>query len=362
MTLRKFGDQTYAQAVKLAQLYAVAPFVFNGLAVMRRSGILACLDRLKGDETLSSGEVAEGSGMDLFAVKLLLDMAVAADVVIGDDQGRFCLSKTGRLLASDPMTSANFDFAADVCSRGMDHLGEALRTGTPAGLRELAPGAGTIYQALSGLPEPARTSWFAYDHFYSDRSFAEALRCIASRMTPGLIHDVGGNTGRFALAAAGAFPECRIRIIDLPGQCRLAEENARSAGLEGRISTFPWDLLAADGDLPGEADLWWMSQLVECFSQEQLAGILQLIRRSIRPDALLAVSSFFGDRLPNDVAALVVESQSLYFAALANGVSRFHHFADFLPVAEEAGFALDGEPASLGLGSLLVFLKPVPAV
>ncbi len=358
MTLKKFSDQKVMDAYRLAQIYAVAPFIFQGIAAMRQLGILQVLSQQIEDQSLGLEEICQETQQSEYTIRLLLDMAVAADIVIQKEDRSYMLSKTGQLLADDQMTRVNFDFAADTCYCGMAHLTEALRTGKPAGLKELDQKNTTIYQALSTLPEPARSSWFNYDHYYSDLTFDKSAEEIIKRFSPQQIYDVGGNTGKFALALARQSPTAKITIIDLPQQCALAQQNIHQAELDDRITTFGYDLLSPERQLPHDADVWWMSQLVECFSLEDNLQILTRIRKAMRPDAILIISSIFGDRQSNDIAKLVVEAQSLYFTTLANGVSRFHHLDHFTAIIEEAGFEIREILEKKQLSTTMLFLNP----
>lgn len=62
-----------------------------------------------------------------------------------------------------PLTRINMEFSQHVCYQAMGHLLEAIREGQPTGLKVFGDWA-TIYPALSQLPEPARQSWFDFDH------------------------------------------------------------------------------------------------------------------------------------------------------------------------------------------------------
>lgn len=361
MTLRNFNDISAQNALKTAGMIAAAPFVFQAVKSMKDLNILQTLASLSGEHTLSKAELSEKTGASLYAVSVLLDLAEVADIVIKTPQNTYSLSKIGMYLADEPMTTVNFDFAADVCYRGMEDLTRSLQNNKPEGLKVFSETESTIYPILSKLPEPARTSWFAFDHFYSDRVFEQALVYLlhqerSFKVTH--ICDIGGNTGRFALAATKANSELKVTIADLPQQCALAMENITKAGLTDRIFTYPLNILAPDVTLPKGADMYWMSQFLDCFSCEQVVFILKRVQEAMDDNAILVVNEIFGDRQKNDTARLIVEANSLYFTALANGVSRFYHADEFMALAQEAGLILFDEQNGLGMGhSLLLFKK-----
>jgi hypothetical protein len=112
-------------------------------------------------------EVAAATGLSTYAARVLLEAGLGMRIVWRRDE-RFHLGKVGHFLLNDEMTRVNFDFSRDVCYAAAARLDEALASGRPSGLASLGPWP-TLYEGLSALPEPARRSWFAFDHFYSDR-------------------------------------------------------------------------------------------------------------------------------------------------------------------------------------------------
>lgn len=183
-------------ALTAAQRIAFAPFIFQATVCAQRCGLFACI--LEHEAGLTEAAIAQHTQLSAYAVSVLVDVLIAADVLEQHD-GRIQLTKTGQCLALDSMTVVNINFTADVCYRGLEHLAQALRSGKPEGLQELGPWQ-TIYPALAELPEPARTSWFAFDHYYSDRYFDALARQIAEDFNPKVLLDIGGNTGKFAAA------------------------------------------------------------------------------------------------------------------------------------------------------------------
>ena len=361
MTVRHFNDERAPEALHKANFIALAPFIFAAAKAMRDLGFFRLLaDSEKG---LTKRELADKAGVTLYAASVLIDAAYRADMVCSEEEEtgkdtRWILTKTGLYLATDRMTEVNLSFSADVCAEGLLSLTESLKTGKPAGLRTFSETASTIYPLLETLPEPARTSWFDYDHFYSDHVFEEELPILRRETSFRSVCDVGGNTGKFALAAAAFDPDVHVTIADLPEQCAAAKEKIADAGLSSRIALNPCDILkSSPADLPGGIDVWWMSQFLDCFSSEQAVQILRLVRDAMEEGAVLAVNEIFGDRQRRDTAALVVDECSLYFTAIANGVSRFFNSAEFMECLETAGFKVKALHDGLGLGHTLIIAE-----
>ncbi len=341
-------------AISLAQTIAFAPMLFQACWALRESGLLAQLDQA-GSQGITLAQAAEACQLTPYAVGVLLDMGVSGQVVL-QHEDRYRLGKVGHFLLHDAMTRVNMDFSQHVCYQGMGHLLEALRSGTPAGLKVFGEWP-TIYPALSQLPAEAKTSWFAFDHFYSDRAFAAALPLIQA-LKPRHLYDVGGNTGKWALTCAQAEPALEVTILDLPAQIAVAQEQIRAAGLEARIHCHAVDLLSATS-LPGAADLWWMSQFLDCFSPSQIGQILTLVRQSMRPGARLAILELFPDRQSFPAASFSLHATSLYFTALANGNSRFYPAQVLLDALAQAGFVIEQQWEDVGgRGHTLLLVTP----
>lgn len=356
MTIKNYNDITAADALKKAQEYAVAPFIFQSIVCMKKFGVFKLFAELKNGETLTKKEIADKCGISMYASSVLVDMAVTADILIENDD-TYTLSKVGCYLAWDKMTNVNLDFSNEVCYEGLQNLDTSLQHGRAEGLKYFTEAHETIYPYLSSLPKNAKDAWFAFDHFYSDHVFATALKEIFAEKSYKHIYDIGGNTGKFAIEAATFNPDVKVTIIDLPEQCVLARQNCAERNLSDRISTYSVNMLSEKVLLPKEADLWWMSQFLDCFSEDQIERILSLVYSSMPNDATLIINEIFGDRQKNDTASLVVDANSLYFTALANGTSRFYHAREFLKIVEKVGFKLRKEINHVGMGHTLLFLQ-----
>lgn len=340
-------------AKEAAQRLAFAPIAFQAALSLRDLGILAAVDA-SGTHGMTLAEIAQSSGIPVYGVGVLLDMGLSTRLVIEKDT-RFMLARLGHFVLHDGMTRANMDFTADVCYRGMAGLSDAIRTGKPAGLREFGDWS-TIYPALSQLPEQARHSWFAFDHFYSDHAFRELLPRVFSTR-PARLVDIGANTGRWALRCCAHDADVQITLVDLPAQLDIAVDNLQAAGFGARVQAHPVDILDASQALPQTGDVWWMSQFLDCFSPRQVVDILRRVRAAMPAGATLYVLECFWDRQRFEAAAYSLNATSLYFTCMANGNSRFYRCGDFVELVSEAGLALIEQIDGIGLGHSLLCLR-----
>ena len=345
------------EAQARAEWIAWGPIVFQASRLMLKFGILDLLR--DSDEGMTIEEVAAKTGLSQYAAKCLLEASLCIGTVLVDTAtGRFTLAKTGWFLINDPATRVNIDFNHDVNYEGWFHLEEALKEGRPAGLKHFGDWP-TVYEGLSQLPADAQKSWFGFDHFYSDSSFPEALQIVFANK-PKTLLDVGGNTGRWAMQCVGYDQDVNVTIMDLPQQIDMME--AQTAGKPGadRIDGFGTDLLDPSNSFPQNKhyDAIWMSQFLDCFSEEQVLSILERAARIMDGTSRLYIMETLWDRQRFEPAAFCLTMTSLYFTAIANGNSKMFHSEDLSRLVRQAGLEVEIIHDNLGQGhSILVCRK-----
>ena len=344
------------EAQRLAQFIAFGPIVFQACRLLVEFGILEAVRDAENGLTIA--EAARETGVSDYAARVLLEAGLSAGVVLVDPEtDRFQLSKTGWFLLNDPATKVNMAFNHDVNYLGFYKLDEALWEGRPAGLSALGDWE-TIYEGLSSLPEQAKKSWFAFDHFYSDHSFDEAL-AIVFALHPKRILDVGGNTGRWALKCVEYDPDVRVTVADLPQQIGLMQEQTAGKTGADRISGYAVNLLDEASRLPAEPvfDVVWMSQFLDCFSESQIESILCRTAAILAPGSRLCIMETFWDRQRFEPAAFCLTMTSLYFTAMANGNSKMYHSDDFIRIVDRAGLEVESVHDGLGQGHTILVCK-----
>jgi hypothetical protein len=338
------------EALRHAQVIAFAPFIFQGCRLLRDKGVLQWLKEHKKGSTLD--DVATACGLSRYGAKVLLEAGLGAYVVVRSEDGLWNIARAGQYLLDDPMTRVNFDFTNDVCYQGLFKLDEAIETGKPAGLSTFGEWP-TIYEGLMRLPPRALESWLSFDHFYSDNSFPQALREVFSKK-PAKLLDVGGNTGKWALACLRHDAEVRVTIADLPGQLDKATANMEAAGVAARFTAHPMDLLDPTQPLPPGHDAIWMSQFLDCFSEEQVVTILKRVREALAPGGSAWIMETVWDRQEHEAGALCLQMTSLYFTVMANGNSKMFNWADLSRLVESSGMRVEEIVDGLGWGHSLI--------
>lgn len=343
---------TAVQAQRLAQEIAFGPVVFQVSRLMLKFGLFEMFRDAPNGLTLE--ELTEKSRLTRYAVQVLLESSLTIGTILLKE-GKFYLGKAGWFLLTDEMARVNMDFNQDVNYLGLFHLEEALLNGKPEGLNVFGNWP-TIYEGLSALPEQVQKSWFGFDHFYSDNSFKQALEIVFGRPLRSLL-DVGGNTGRWATKCVAHSQEVEVTIMDLPQQLDMMRE--QTIGLEGagRIHGYAANLLDQGTVFPKPFDAIWMSQFLDCFSEEEVLSILSRAALSMQADTRLYIMETFWDRQRFETASYCLAQISLYFTAMANGNSKMYYSGDMVRLVEKAGLVVENMHDGLGLGHCIMECK-----
>jgi precorrin-6B methylase 2 len=342
------------EALYEAQKIAYAPVVFQVVRSLRDLGILKLLEQ-SGKQGMTAAGIGQALGLSRYGVETLLESGSSVDVVEYDNDTStayrdrvYFLSKTGYFLLNDPMTRVNMDFNHHVCYHGLARLDEAVSEGKPRGLASLDEDRSTFYEALPHLPDAARNSWYAFDHYYSDISYPLILPLVLGSQ-PASIVDVGTNTGKFAIFIARNDPDIRIQMIDLPDQLAIARRNAADAGVAGRINAIAMDLRDTGSRLPAGLDVYWMSQFLSCFGQHEIISILKRAREAMHRESRLFIMETCWDRQQHEAAAFSLVNTSPYFTCIANGNSKMYHSEELLDCIANAGLEMVQVTDGLGI-------------
>lgn len=340
------------EAQRQAEFIAWTPVVFQVSRLMVKFGVLDLLREAQ--EGLTIEELQQRTELSKYALKILLEASLSiGTILISEETDKYSLSKTGWFLLNDPATRVNIDFNHDVNYRGLFFLEDALKSGKPEGLKTLGNWP-TIYEGLSQLDPQVQKSWFAFDHFYSDNSFDEALGIVFAKH-PRRIMDVGGNTGRFALRCVEHDKDVNVAIVDLPGQIRMMLENIKGKEGSERIGGYATNILDDTNTLPvGQWDAIWMSQFLDCFSEDEIYRILCRTHEVMTERTTLYIMETFWNRQKYEPASLCLTMTSVYFTVMANGNSKMYHSDDLVSQIDRAGLEVIATHDGLGQGHTIL--------
>ncbi len=356
-----YSDKIRAIDAKIeAQKIAFSPLTFQAIRALIELGLLERINAA-GDEGITVKQLSDDSKISLYGVGVLTEMALGMGVLKlnpDSEEEKLTLGKIGFFLLEDDLTKVNLQFTNDICYKGAFNLIDSVKSGKPEGLKVFGDKWTTVYEALSTLPERAKNSWFAFDHFYSDVAFPEALP-IVYKNKPKKLFDIGGNTAKWAITSCKYDSDVHVTIVDLPGQTQVAIENAKKAGFEDRIDAVSGNILDLNTKLPSGANAVWMSQFLDCFSLHQVTKILTKIHNSVDENCDIWVMEPLWDMQKFEGESYALQATSLYFTCIANGNSKMYRYGELVDAIEQAGFKLVAGHHNLGSNfySLLNFRK-----
>lgn len=344
--------RTAFEAKEAAQWIAFGPVIFQAARVLRNSGILKLLEDNK--QGLTNEEIAESTRLSNYGVRVLLESGLSLGLVLVNEK-KYTLGKVGYFILNDALTNTNMDFVHDVNYNGLYYLDEAIETGKPAGLKTLGNWP-TIYEGLSQLPPHIQKSWFSFDHYFSDDAFPLVLPMVYNGQVKKLL-DIGGNTGKWAIASTKFDPNVHITIMDLPGQLNVAKQKIAELRLNERVDFVAANILDETVKFPKGFDVIWMSQFLDCFSEAEIVSILERCYEALDEHGQVMILEPYWDRQKFEIASFCLQQTSLYFTALANGNSQMYSAEIFIKCIEQAGFEIVEQTDHIGLSQTLIKCK-----
>jgi len=346
-------NKTAVQAIRDAQFIAFAPYIFQASVIMRDRGILGYIEATRATGATIQ-EVADKMKMPYYGVRVLMEAALGIGLLYRRE-GRYFLSKTGHVFINHPMARINTDFMRDVCYDGARDLEASINDGKPRGLKHLGDWE-TIYQGLSILPEPANSSWFAFDHYYSDHAFPEILPHVFA-LSPTRILDIGANTGKWALSCLEYSKDVHVGLLDLQVQLNVAQKNIEKAGFADRVTYHEHNILDNSIALPKGYDVIFMSQFLDCFADKEIVDILSKCHDALADHGRVFVNETFWDCQRFEASAFSLQMASLYFTTMANGNSQMYDSEVYLKLIDDTGFEVVHQYNNIGLSHTLLEMK-----
>jgi ubiquinone/menaquinone biosynthesis C-methylase UbiE len=346
-------NKTAFEAISAAQFIAFAPLLFQASKALRDLGILKLVSE-HGEDGLTLQEIYPKVNLTEYGTRVLLEAGLGIGLVIRNDE-KYTITKTGHFILHDKMTNVNMDFSNDVCYEGAFSLQDSIKESKPTGLKALG-NWDTIYEGLSILPQPAKDSWFHFDHYYSDGSFDIALNQVFKNK-PKHILDIGANTGKFTLKSMAKDADVKITLLDLPIQLAVAKENIEKAGFTNRVTYHPINILDDANRFPKGADAIWMSQFLDCFSEDEIVSILKRCHEAITDDGHIYIMETFWDKQKFEIGAFSLQMTSLYFTNIANGNSQMYDSVVFNKLIDKAGFKIIEQIDRVGVSHTIQVLQ-----
>jgi hypothetical protein len=337
-----------------AQKIAFGPSAFQAAKALRDLKILEIVQNA-GSEGISQKEIVHQTKLSNYGVRVLLEAGLGMQLLLLNEN-KYNISKIGYFIQNDPMTIANMNFTHDVNYLGFFKFVESIKESKPIGLEVFGQEWDTVYQALSSLPKQVQDSWFAFDHFYSDGSFNEVLPLVFKN-NPKYILDIGGNTGKWSLQCVKYNDDVKVTIVDLPQQCIMAQQNLSKYSESNRIKYYPCNVLSEKTIFPKNQDVIWMSQFLDCFSDEEIISIVKKVVSIMNYNTRLYIMETFWDNQKYNAAAYCLQQTSLYFTCIANGNSQMYRSDIFIDLLNKAGVQVEEMHHPIGISHTVLICK-----
>ncbi len=338
-------------AINHAHFIAFAPYVWEATSLLKEKNILTIIQKSDG---ITIEEIVDQVDISHYGVRILIEAGMGIGLVYRK-KDRIFLSKTGYFFLNDKSVVTNYNFMKDVCYEGADSLQESIENSKPEGLKKLGKWK-HIYEGLPYLPQKAKDSWFKFDHHYSDITFDELLPLVFE-VQPKKIMDIGGNTGRWALNCMNYNKDVELGLVDLDVQLNVAKEAIADAGFADRTSYHEMDIRKPENNLPKGYDVIWMSQFLDCFSDDQIVAILKKCYQVADENTTIFINETFWDLQDFEISAFALQMTSLYFTTMANGCSQMYDSKVFFKLIDKAGFKIVDQHNMKGIAHTLLALK-----
>ena len=326
------------EALSSAQKLAFAPFTFQAVGAMIDLGILKFLD----NNSSNIESIIKNCKVSKYTAITLLQVGVYSEILEKSEE-LYSLTPLGECFLHDEMTVKNFNFMRDVCYLGAYELTESFLKESPCGLQKYFVDSETIYPHVPNLPEKARKSWYDFDYFYSDNCYEDVLKIIFKDDIKE-IFNIGGNIGKFEKTCKKYHPDCNLNIIDLPVNKDMAEKNVNS----DNFKFFSCDLLSEE-KLPPISGAVFMSQFLDCFSENQILKIFEKIKLSAKIGTKVYILEPIIDNQEFAGAGLAISHISLYFTCMANGCSKMFTENEITSLIEKSELNIDKIHTNLGM-------------
>lgn len=240
-------------------------------------GIFTCL----GDRSCVSIEVAAGLNLDARATDRLMN-ALCALGLLSKDQGRFSNSPGAArfLVREKPEYMGNLAHTVNLWDT-WSTLTDAVRHGSSV-----------IKKDVSERETPWLDSFIAAMHWRAAKN-AHQIVNLLDLSGVNCVLDVGGGSGAFAMAFAGAKPGLEAVVFDLPNVVPLTRGYIEREGMSSRVETVAGNYQT--DKLGSGFDLIFLSAIIHSNSPEENRALMTKCVAALNPRGQVVVVDFIMD-------------------------------------------------------------------
>ena len=100
-----------------------------------------------------------------------------------------------------------------------------------------------------------------------------------------------------------------------------------------------------------------MSQFLDCFSQEEILGLLKRSYDALDENGSLFILETYWDKQEFEASTYSLHATSLYFTAIANGNSQMYHSDDMTKLIDKSGLYIAEIIENIGVSHTLFICK-----
>jgi len=225
---------------------------------------------------MTAAALAKTLRSDWRATTILLDALAALKLLRKDRDSYAVVPEVAGLLSVDSPNSilAGLRHQAN-CLRRWVQLATVVRDGGPA---ERTP-------SIRGQTADMEAFIAAMDDFSA--AVAPSVVGRLGSLSFQRLLDIGGASGTWTIAMLRAVPGATAVVFDLPDVIPLAKERLTAANLLDRVTVVPGDY--NHDDLPGGADLAWLSAIAHQNSREQNRVLFARIHTALAAGGTLVI-------------------------------------------------------------------------
>jgi precorrin-6B methylase 2 len=248
---------------------------YQGAAILSAAAELNVFEALA-PSPMTAADLAERLACDTRGLVILLDALTALELLC-KDQDRYNLSDgIGSFLTENgPESILAITQHHANCLRNWAQLARVIKTGRPAertpSIRGEAGDQSAFIGGMDNLGAPVA---------------ARIIEAIQPLHFDQLL-DIGGASGTWTIAFLRACPGASATLVDLASVIPLARRRLADAGLSARVRLVAVDFMT--DDLPGGADLAWLSAIVHQNSRMQNRTLFAKVFDALRPGGRLAI-------------------------------------------------------------------------
>jgi SAM-dependent methyltransferase len=162
--------------------------------------------------------------------------------------------------------------------------------------------------------EPAYRRRFTWAMHHRSLDVAPKIAAQINLRGAGMLLDLGGGPGTYALAFLKRNPELRATVCDRAPALAVAREIAATVPHGKRLSYLPLDFVAKA--IPGRYDVIWFSNVLHIYSPEENRRLFRKMAKALAPGGrLLIQDAFIHDAkglYPNQEASLFAVTMLLF--------------------------------------------------